>query len=178
MKKILSIATSICIIAATYSCHKGNSALSGGSWIFKSTTFNASQAFFIEGALSAYTGESTPTGSISFTFFDGTQPGDTSGRNYTYPPKNHSYRLTNTLPLSAGYVYVMLTDTSVNQCYLTTNAANGTIVTVDTSASGKLIVTLPPVYAVNVPSNALLPVSISNAGSDSSLVSGTIKQTQ
>ena len=180
-KSLLLISTFLVIIAVVSSCSKQNNSNSGGSWIFKSQTFTAPFCSYVLGALTASTETNNPSGSIAFYFYDSTSNSyvqhhlGTTRPNFTFPPKLSSYKVTNVFPPDSGYVYIQLTDTAVYNYYQVTPNSN-TIVTIQIkdTATKFLTVTLPPTEMINynnfgsgVPSNT-----------DSSLVSGTIIQTQ
>jgi hypothetical protein len=185
MKKTYSIACLIIILVT--SCHKGNNQTSGGTWSFKSQTYNASFCSFINGALTASTETSNPTGSLAFYFYDSTSNatllyllyhGDdsTTRQSFSFPPKLQSYKVTNSFPPDSGYVYVQLTDSAAYNSYQIT--ANSTaVVTVSKAANGFLTVNLPPVEMINVNNDPYSPKSGFPSYTDSSLVSGKIIQT-
>jgi hypothetical protein len=170
MKNIIAIALSICLLVVT-SCNTATvNPTAAGTWTFKSNTYNASQAFYILGALDAYTGNSSPTGSISFYFSD------------TFP-RLGSYTVTNSqaFPPAAGQVYVQLTDTSLYNAYVISGSTHPQV-TVTVSAANKVTVYLPPVWVTNVNTTPATPNGQLYVGfpsyTDSSLVTGTIIQTK
>jgi hypothetical protein len=184
MKKTILISTTllIAILFLVASCRKGNAPASGGSWVFKSTTYNASFCSYVLGALTASTENSTPIGSMAFYFYDSFS-NNTIANNFsihesrdsvssTFPPKLHSYIVTNTFPPDSGYVYVQLTDTSTLYNYVVTTSSQNVSVTVTVASNGFVKVTLPPVQMTNK------EISTYPLYTDSSLVSGTITQTQ
>ena len=166
MKKIITAIIAVSILLIT-SCQKNSSTTNAGSWTFKSNTYHATFGGYILGALTAYTGDNIPTGSLSFYFHD------------TIPVAG-TYTATNdysTIPPLAGNVLVELTDTSLKNVYV---ISGSTIPNVTVTVSGgKATITLPPVEVINV--NTTLP-NLPPVGyhtkTDSSLVSGTIIQTQ
>jgi|GEM_PF-3983162 len=179
MKKTTFLAVTLVIFIA--SCQKGNSPTDGGSWIFKSQTYKAPFCSYILGALTASTESSIPSGTLGFYFYD-------SFSNYTlehnfsitlsrdsvvttFPPKLQSYIVTNVFPPDSGYVYVQLTDTSTIYSYEVSGSATS-IVTVTKDSMGHFQVYLPPTEMVNKKQ------FVSASRTDSSLVTGTIKQTQ
>lgn len=183
MKKIFFCLASIVVIAMA-SCNKSaNAPNAGGTWVFKGQTYTASFASYITGALTASTEGGTPAGSLAF-YFNDTFSKNTVLYNLSlnrtpsnFPPKLASYRVTNIFPPDSGYVFIQLTDTSAFNAYIPTASANA-VVTVTKSAKGLVTATLPPIMLRNLfyQNNVPLPVAPSNT--DSSLVSGTVIQTQ
>lgn len=166
MKRIYIVLVALSLLAII-SCKKSSSTVNAGSWTFKSQTFHATFGGYILGALTAYTGDNTPTGSLAFYFPD------------TVPAPG-SYIITNdysNLPPAPGYVYVALTDTSIKNVYV---ASGSTLPSVSVTVSGgKATVNLPPVMMYNV--NTTLPNQPPlghPSHTDSALVTGTIIQTQ
>ena len=166
MKRIYIVLVALCLLAII-SCKKSSSTANAGSWTFKSQTYHATFGGYILGALTAYTGDNTPTGSLAF-YFPDTVP--TAG----------SYIVTNdynNLPPAPGYVYVALTDTSVKNVYVISGSTHPSVTV--TVTGGKATVNLPPVEMYNV--NTTLPNQPPlghPSHTDSALVTGTIIQTQ
>ena len=183
MKKTFFYLALLALLAIA-SCNKSaNAPNAAGSWVFKNQTYTASFAGNIAVALRASTVASTPSGSLAF-YFNDTFSKNTVLYNLSlnrtpsnFPPKLSSYKVTSIFPPDSGYVYVQLTDTSAFNAYQPTASANA-IVTVTKSAKGLITATLPPIMMRNVyyVNNVPLPVAPSNT--DSSLVSGTVIQTQ
>jgi len=195
------------IIAVSSSCKKQNATNSGGTWVFKSKTYTAPFCSYVLGALTASTETNTPAGSIAFYFYDGpsnatlnalaAQFRATTGRDTTYPrptstypPKLSSYIVTPILGRvgystnfspDSGYVYVQLTDTSVYNYYVVSGSTTPsvTVSRVNTSDTSKhfYTVTLPPVMMININNAPSFPQPGYQTHTDSSLVSGTIIQT-
>jgi hypothetical protein len=162
---ILTALASIILISSA--CKKIN-ATSGGTWSFKSTTYNASFCSYVSGALTASTETATPSGSLAFYFSD------------SFPPQLNSYIVTNVFPPSPGYVFVQLTDTSIANSYVVTGS-NPVTVTVTKGAKGYVTATLPPVEMYNVNNSVSLGSQITigyPTHTDSSLVTGKVTQTQ
>lgn len=109
----------------------------------------------------------------------------------TFPPKLGSYKVapilgrigytTNFSP-DSGYVYIQVTDTSVYNYWVVSGSTipSVTVSRVNTSDTSQhfYTVTLPPVMVVNINNDPSYPPSGAKTGTDSSLVSGTIIQTQ
>ena len=173
MKKTFYISISLVLLVLA-SCSKTNNATSGGSWTFKSQTYSASFCSYVLGSVTASTEGATPAGSLAFYFPD------------TVPAPG-TYTVTNTfsypLTIAPGQVFVQLTDTAVNNYYTISpsvmNGNNIPSVTVTKSSKGFVTITLPPVMMVNVNTTYpnLPPVGY-HTGTDSSMVAGTIIQTQ
>ena len=180
MRKITFLAALLILLIS--SCQKGNSPIDGGSWTFKSQTYNAPFCSYVLGALTASTVSSTPSGTLGFYFWDGLS-NNTLEHNLSitlnrdsaissFPPKLQSYKVTNVFPPDSGYVYVQLTDTSTVYSYEVSAYANSSV-TVTKDSSGKHVtVYLPPTEMVNKKQFQAA------SRTDSSLVTGTIKQTQ
>ena len=164
MRKILVIMLLSILIVA--SCKKNTITTNAGTWTFRSTTYHGTSGSYIQGALTAYTGDNTPTGSIAFYFSD-------------TAPRLASYTVTsnNIVPPAPGQVFIVLTDTAATQSYWPT-ASTIANVTVTTTA-GKVTVTLPPVMMKNINNIPFFDPQVgAPTGTDSALVSGTIIQTQ
>lgn len=176
MKNLIVIALSIYLLVIA-SCNKNAPATNGGTWTLNGNTYKATQAFYVLGGISAYTGESNvPSGSLSIWFRDN---GPTDTLQTTWKPKGNHYILTNSFPPAAGYAYMQLTDTSAYNSYVITGSTTPQI-TVDTTSKGLLTITIPPVMVVNVNGTPVYFPSIIGlpSGMDSSMVTGTVLQTQ
>lgn len=183
MKKSLLLISTLLIITALVSissCSKLNTPNSGGSWIFKNQTFTAPFCSYVLGALTASTETNTPSGSIAFYFYDSSSNYTVQHHvglarpNFTFPPKLSSYKVSRVFPPDSGYVYIQLTDTAVYNYYqVTANSTTSVTVTIDT-VKKFVTVTLPPTEMINYNNYG----SGYPSNTDSSLVSGTIMQTQ
>ena len=166
MKKIIPII----LIVALAACSK-NVSTDAGSWTFHSTTYKATQAYYVLGGLAAYTGDNTPTGSLALWF----------NRNDTlWPAKAGTYTLTNIYPPSPGYAFLQITDSSLCNAWTISGSSTPSITVVRTHNDSVAIVTIPPVMVVNTntpPFGGSLAIG-KPTGTDSSLVAGTIKQTR
>ena len=69
MKKIIIIALAVSLLAIT-ACQKSTSTVNGGSWTFKSNTYNSNFTNWVLGAFTSYTVKNYPTGSLALTFYD------------------------------------------------------------------------------------------------------------
>jgi hypothetical protein len=184
MKKIVILAL-IASILAIASCAK-NISTNGGTWTLNNQTYKATQAYFVSGGLTAYTGTGVPTGSLTLFFRDadtiyhGVQTYDSIFQT-SWPPLQHSYILTNSYPPPIGYVCMQLTDSSLYNEYRVTNSATG-IVTITVKDS---IVTSAIIPAVQVANINTTPAVLGGqryvgapTGTDISMVAGKIMQTQ
>jgi hypothetical protein len=171
MRKILSVIAVICIIA---SCSKPTTSNVAGTWTFHSTTYSASQAYYILGSLAAYTGTNVPTGSLALWFRN---VGDSNVTSW--PAQPGSYTLTTSYPPGPGYAFLQLTDSSMFNSYTITGSSTPQIV-VDTISKGFMKVSIPAVMLVNTNGTPpFYPQIIGKpTGTDSSMVSGTIVQTR
>jgi hypothetical protein len=174
MRKILPIALVICILA---SCAKPGASTNGGTWTFHSNTYKATQAYYVLGSLTAYTGTNVPTGSLALWFKAGNTGADTFAT--TWPPKPGTYILTNSYPPPVGYAFIQLTDSSLFNSYTITGSTTPSI-TVTTVHDTLVSVNIPPVMVINTNGTPpFYPQIIGKpTGTDSSLVSGTVIQTQ
>jgi hypothetical protein len=171
MRKIFFIVPAL-IVLIMPSCKKAVDT-DGGSWIFKSTTYVSTQTNYLLGRWVANTGTGNPTGSLSFYFWD-TIP--KAGTYLITGGFNNNY---GSQPVPTGYVYVQLTDSSIYNSYAPTGSVTQSV-TVDTNSAGKYTFKLPPIEMVNY-NNSYVILGYSTgvpSGTDSSLVSGTIYQTQ
>jgi len=178
MKKIIPIA----LIVILASCAK-NISTNGGQWTLNSLTYKATQAYWVQAGLVATTGTGVPTGSLTIWFRDIYSLDTASGTSW--PPKFPSYILSTSFPPAPGYAFIQLTDSSQYNSYNITGSTTPTITVISSvkSAGDTLVtVTIPPVMVVNTNGT---PPSLNGqryigkpTGTDSSLVSGTIIQTQ
>ena len=165
MKKLIPIAL-IFLLAA---CAK-NVNTDAGSWTFHSSTYKATQAYYVLGGLAAYTGNNTPTGSLALWF---------NHSDTTWPAKAGTYILTNSYPPAPGYAFMQITDSSVCNAWTITGSSTPSI-TVTSFQDTLIKVNIPPVMVVNINTP---PFGSSNVfgkptGTDSSLVTGTIIQSR
>lgn len=196
MKKIMPIL----FIIALAACNK-NTSTNGGSWIFHNQTYKATQAFYVLGGITAYTGAGTPTGSMTLWFYDSTSNATldslavqyyrTTGRDTVYPrpfptnwpPLHQAYALCSSYPPDSGQVFMQITDTAIRNSWVPTGEKT-VYVTVAPLSKGLYTFTIPPVEVINNNDtidqlNPLAFIRIgTRSGTDSSLVSGTIIQTK
>ena len=184
MKKIIVVILAVCLLAIT-ACQKSNSGVSGGSWTFKSNTYNSNFTNWVLGAFTSYTVKNYPTGSLALTFYDsisnttidsievryhrahvGTNAPDTNVLRPEYSvPKNTTYRISHVNPPDSGFVYLFFSDSSATRYYTSLPSATA-IVTVTKAADGKLTVNIPGVEMLSTKNS-----------SDSALLIGNITQT-
>jgi len=183
MKKIVLITIALLALGC-YSCKKSSSNQDlSGSWTLNSITYQGQYASFVRGALFNYTGTNSTTGSLALTFFDGranATPVTDTTVHVTSTPMLSSYILTNVYPPDSGYVYMQLTDSSLYNAYYITGSTTPNV-SVTKQSNGKYTVVIPPVMVVNkntTPPTAGGQLYVGKpTGTDSSLVSGTIIQT-
>src|SRR5665213_3447956 len=114
MKKTISIAFCLSLLAIA-ACNKSNIDKDGGSWTLHANTYKATQAFYVLGGITAYTGETNnPSGSLALWFRNA---GESDSISISWPPKDASYILTNVYSPAIGFVFFQLTDTSVYYSY-------------------------------------------------------------
>ena len=204
MKKITFASVFLSLIVIM-SCNNKTANQNSGSWIFHSITYQGQYATFgREFALVNYTGDRLPTGSVSLTFSDSGLSSATLTARYndslhhlnppvlnhdtviTRPnrhpagngPTHTSYIPTNVFPPDSGYVYIQVTDSSQ---YVSWKISGSSTPAVTVSiVGGKYHVTIPPIMLVDTNwTPQYLPSIIGKpTGTDSSLFSGTIIQTQ
>jgi len=178
MKKIIPIVLILVITA----CNKTTDT-NGGSWIFHNQTYTATQAYYLLGGLTAYTGTGVPSGSLALWFRD------SAGQGTNWPPKLHSYTLCQSYPPDSGQVFMQLTDTAVTNSWTyfhnSTTGSAMPYVTVAAYHDSLISVNIPTVWVINTNTPVLSQVPPypyiyigTPSGKDSSLVSGTIYQTQ
>jgi hypothetical protein len=172
MKKIMPIIFILTLMA----CGK-NINTNGGSWIFHNQTYKATQAFYVLGGLTAYTGTGVPTGSLALWFRD------SAGYGTNWPPHLHTYTLCKSYPPDSGQVFMQLTDTSIRNSWVITGNTTP-YVTVAPYHDSLITVNIPTVMVVNTNDSIQLLVPPFSyfyigkpSGTDSSLVSGTVIQT-
>ena len=166
MKKLIHIALILLLTACAT-----NVSTDAGSWTFHSTTYKATQAYYVLGGLAAYTGNNNPTGSLALWF---------NQSNVTWPATAGTYILTNSYPPAPGYAFMQITDSSVCNAWTITGSSTPSITVVTSHHDSIATVTIPPVMVVNINTP---PFGSSNifgkpTGTDSSLVAGTIIQTR
>jgi len=171
------------IILAFASCKKPVSP-DAGSWVIHSTTYKATQAYYVLGGLVAYTGTGFPTGSLTVWFRDTVGKDLDSLLHTSWPPRFPSYTLTTSFPPDTGQAYIQLTDSSLYNSYHITGSTTPTITVTFNHDSSLVTVTIPPVMMVNKnttpnPYNVVpYPYVGKLTGTDSAMLTlTTIKQT-
>jgi len=177
MKK--TIIATLCIFVLA-SCSKLNTSTNGGTWTLHSQTYHATQAYYVLGGLVAYTGTGVPTGSFTIWFTDTVHKDYDTNTKTSWPPRYSTYELGTVYPPIAGKAFIQLTDSSVYESYVITGSTTPNISVAFNKDSSLVTVTIPPVMVKNI--RGVSPIDNSTfgkpSGTDSSLVSGTIIQTQ
>jgi len=154
---------------ALIACNK-NLPADGGSWTLHSTTYKATQAYYIFGGLSAYTGTNIPTGTLQLWFSDSTVT--------TRWPKHTSYTLTNSYPPDSGYAFMQITDSSLYNSWMITGSTTPSV-TIAPYHDSLITITIPQVMVVNTNTTPVyFPQVIGKpTGTDSTPMFGTINRT-